>query len=57
MQTIALMVVAMIGAFLLFFGVGDIGCFSECAGNAAGIHCTSCSSPADGQTKLGQARQ
>jgi hypothetical protein len=56
MQTIALVVVALVGAFLLFFGVGNVGCFSECAGNASGIHCTSCNSPSDGQTKLGYPR-
>lgn len=53
MQTIALVVVAMIGAFMLVFGVGNIGCFSECAGSAGAIQCTSCNSPSDGQTKLG----
>ncbi|WP_156959173.1 hypothetical protein [Mycobacterium triplex] len=43
----------MIGAFMLVFGLGNIGCFSECAGNASGIKCSSCDSPSDGQTKLG----
>jgi hypothetical protein len=56
MQTVALVIVGMIGAFLLVFGVDNIGCFSECAGNAGGFHCTSCSSPSDGQTKLGYPR-
>jgi hypothetical protein len=53
MQTIALVVVAMIGAFMLVFGIGNVGCFSECAGNASGIKCSTCASPSDGQTKLG----
>ena len=53
MQTIALIVVGMIGAFMLVFGVGNVGCFSECAGNASGIQCSTCDSPSDGQTKLG----
>lgn len=57
MQTIAVVIVAMIGAFLIVFGFGNVGCFSECAGNASAIHCTSCSSPSDGQTKLGYGRQ
>jgi hypothetical protein len=56
MQTVALVIVAMIGAFLVVFGIGNVGCFSECASNAGGFHCTTCSSPADGQTKLGYPR-
>lgn len=53
MQTIALVVVAVIGAFMLVFDFGNVGCFSECAGNAGGIKCSTCDSPSDGQTKLG----
>jgi hypothetical protein len=50
METVAALFVASVGAFLLTIGIGSSDCISECFGNGAGMHCTSCDLLNDGAT-------
>lgn len=52
MQTLASLFIASVGAFLLIIGVGSADCISECFGNGAGMQCTSCDSPKDGESRM-----
>ncbi|MCV7408790.1 hypothetical protein [Mycobacterium florentinum] len=52
METVAALFFASVGAFLLTIGIGSSDCSAECVGGGAGMQCTSCDSPHDGESRM-----